>query len=373
MWIIWKEEFRKIVSRKIIWFAVVLLFGFVTLRLFTEVKSYKVTVEGKTYQGQRAIRKDQELTRKYAGELTEEKIKLIQEKYGFYPYIEDDESAERNFLSQFITDRFTNYRTTFGYVGEEDIHFYEGEDWRCNVAPYLENKAEFDYIYGWSDFVEMYMLVLMVLYVILIVSLSPVFSEEYMLKTGDIIRTTKRGKSSGIWMKILAACVFAALLTVMVSFCLFGIYLMVYGMQGLDASAVFLSLATFYGYCPKSVGGFLILMAVLAVFGALLLTGITLGYSSACRNSFLALILSVIVFLIPLFWIKVLLPMCQGFLKAVVVKAVSHFMTSMPVYLPMSTGFAFSGEQIIMHLVIAVIVGAFGMGYGYFQYRSCRK
>lgn len=241
------------------------------------------------------------------------------------------------------------------------------------MTPYLEYKAEFDYIYGWSDFVEMYMLVLMVLYVILIVGLSPVFAEEYMLKTADIIRTTKRGKSSGIWMKILAACVFAVLLTALVTLCLFGIYFLVYGTQGSDASAVFLSLATFYGYCPKSVGGFLILMAALGVVGAFILTGITLGYSSACRNSFLALIMSVVVFLVPLFWIKVLLPMCQGFLKTAVIKVISHFMTAMPMYLPISTGFAFSGKQIIMHLVIAGIVGAFGMGYGYFRYRSCRK
>ena len=32
MWIIWKEEFKKIAARKIIWSAVVLLLGFVTFR-----------------------------------------------------------------------------------------------------------------------------------------------------------------------------------------------------------------------------------------------------------------------------------------------------------------------------------------------------
>ena len=59
MWIIWKEEFKKIAARKIIWSAVVLLLGFVTFRLYSETRSYEVTIEGKTYCGQEAIRKDQ--------------------------------------------------------------------------------------------------------------------------------------------------------------------------------------------------------------------------------------------------------------------------------------------------------------------------
>ena len=205
MWIIWKEEFKKIAARKIIWSAVVLLLGFVTFRLYSETRSYEVTIEGKTYCGQEAIRKDQELTKKYAGVLTEEKIYQIYEEYGFYPYFEESGTSEKNFLNRCITDRFTNFRTMFGYDGtydgNTDIRFYEGEEWDRNVAPYLRNRVEFDYIYGWSDLAEMYILLLTVLDIILIVGLSPVFAEEYTLRTADILRTTKRGKGSGIWMK----------------------------------------------------------------------------------------------------------------------------------------------------------------------------
>lgn len=377
MWIIWKEEFKKIAARKIIWFSVVLLLGFITFRLYSETKIYKVTIDGKTYCGREAIRKDQELTKKYAGALTEEKIYQIYEEYGFYPYFEENGASESNFLNKYITDTFTNFRTMFGYDGSYDrnvdIYFYEGEEWERNAAPYLRTGEKFDYIYGWSDLVEIYMLLLIVLDIILIVGLSPVFSEEYMLKTADILRTTKRGKGSGIWMKVSAACAFSVLLTVLASLYLLGIYLLVYGTQGLNASPMFLSLVSFYGYCPKSVEGFLLFLAVLAVFGVFLLTGITLGYSSACRNSFLALILSAAVFLVPVFWVKGLLPLCQTILGPAAAKVITHFMVSMPVYLPMNTGFAFSEEQIMIHLGIAVAVGIFGMAYGYFRYRRCRN
>ena len=44
MWIIWKEEFRKIAARKILWIAFFLLLGFAAFRLFIELGHYSVTI-----------------------------------------------------------------------------------------------------------------------------------------------------------------------------------------------------------------------------------------------------------------------------------------------------------------------------------------
>lgn len=371
MWTIWKEEFRKIAARKIIWSATFLLLAFATFRLFAELNDYTVTIDERNYRGQEAVDKDRALTKQYAGVLTEDKINEIYREYGFYPYADPDNTKiEKNFLSKYITDTFTGALTMESIF---DLHFYEGREWERNVEPYLKGNVKFDYIYGWDDFVEIYMLILLVLYVILIIGLSPVFSEEYMLKTADILRTTKRGKGSGIWMKILAACVFAVLLTFMAGIYLLGIYLFVYGAQGLDASAVLLRFSTFYGYCPKSVGGLLFFMAFLGLLGALILSGITLGISAVCRNSFLALVLSAAVFSFPVLWIKVLGAMCMGILGPAVTTNITHFMASMPAYLPMSIGFAFSEKQIIIHAGISLAVGVSGCLYGYYRYRSGKE
>lgn len=252
----------------------------------------------------------------------------------------------------------------------DEIHFLEGDDWEHNVKPYLENRVSFGYISGWDDFTEIYMMVLISLYVILLVGLSPVFAEEYTLKTADILRTTKRGRGSGIWMKISAACVFALLFTALASIYVFVIYLSVYGTQGLNSSAVLLNFASFYGYCPESVKGFLIFMAALGLCGTLLLTGITFGFSSACRNSFLALVLSVSAFFIPVLWVKVMVPLFMGSLGPSITRVITHFMTSMPIYLPMSPGFAFSGKQLAAHFAIAFLAGTIGIMYGYWRYRD---
>lgn len=369
MWIIWKEELYKIASRRIIWLSVILLLMFLTFRLFAERDNYRATIDGETFYGQEAIDKDKALAKKHAGILTEEKIDQIYKRYGFYYYDPVTNLGVGNFCSRYITEKFTNFMQTEG-TDPDEILFYTGEEWERNAAPLLEKKVSFDYIYGWSDFAEMNMLAFQVLYIILIIGISPVFAEEYTMKTADILRTTKRGKKSGIWLKALAAICFAELLSLGVTLYLWVVYLSIYGTQGLDASAVLLNFASFYGYCPKTAGGLLLFITFLGFLGILLLVGITFGISARCKTPFLALIISLVLFLLPVFWVKVLGPMWLFGIS--VTKSITHFMTSMPVYLPMSTGFAFSGRQMAIHAGIALTVGAGSVIYGYFRYRSCK-
>ena len=84
MWIILKEEIYKIKSRKIIWLSLCLLLAFSTLRLYNELHYYTTFVDGKTYHGMDALRKDQALTGRYAGLLTKDKVSQIYKEYGFF-------------------------------------------------------------------------------------------------------------------------------------------------------------------------------------------------------------------------------------------------------------------------------------------------
>ncbi len=371
MWNIWKEELYKIASRKIVWLGVFLLLAFLSFRLFAERDHYTTVIDGKVYHGQEAIQKDQALTKLYAGALTKEKILQIYNEYGFYYYDEKTDATVGNYCSRFITEQFTNYMQTNG-DDPEALYFYPFPDdivssTGNHTAEYSDSLI-FDYVYGWNDFAEIYIMALLVLFVILIIGLSPLFAEEYQLRTADILKTTRHGKQSGIWMKVLAASIFAAALTCIVSVFLWILYLTMYGTQGLDASAVLLNFANFYGYSPKTILGFCVFVALLGLTGALLLTGIISGISAFCRTPFLALILSLVVFFFPVLWLKVLAPLF-GFGTAVT-KNITHFMTSMPVYLPMTTGFAFPARQIIIHLCIALITGIIGILLGYHRFRN---
>lgn len=367
MWTIWKEELYKIRSRKIIWLGVFLLLAFVTIRLYEECCQYTTVIDGKTYQGKEAIQKDKALTRRYAGVLTKEFIGKIYKEYGFFYYDPESGRAANNYVSRLVTEEFTNFMQTEGNNPDE-IHFRKGEDWDNNAAYLLEHEVRFDYIYGWNDFTEMYILTMLGLFVILILGLSPSFAEEYQLKTADLLRTTSYGKGKGVWMKILAGSCFSIFLTFAACAYVWGIYLAVYGVQGLDASAVLANFATPYGYCPESILGFLLYITFLGFLGAILLTGIVLGISALCRNPFPALIFSLAGYFLPVVWLNILLPMWP--FGMTLSRGITHFMTSMPVYLPMSTGFAIPLEQMALHLCIASAAAAGGMCLGYYRYRN---
>lgn len=368
MWKIFQEEFYKIASKKLVWIGLFCLLGFVTYRLGMVVDEYTMTNGQETLHGKEAIAKDQELAAQYAGPLTEEKVQTIYEKYGFF-YLNRDTGEQRgNYCSRFITARMTNSRQ-LEEPALEEIQFYQGSDWENNAAYLLEDGLRFDYVYGWDDLAETYgIMVIFCLSVLFIIGLSSVFSEEYSLKTADILLTTRRGKGGGIWMKAAAAFGFSLCVFLAFTVYVWAIYLKVFGTQGLDASSVMIGWGNQWGYCPDTVGGFLLYQFWLGLAGMVLLTAVVLAASAFCKNAFLAVVLSLALYLIPVVWLKILGSM--RIFGYTVTKAVSHFMASMPVYLPTTWDFGFPAEQVMMHLAIALAVGAAGVGLGYWRYRG---
>ena len=155
MWKIFQEEFYKIASRKIVWIGLFCLLAFVRYQLWMVQDEYAMTIGGETIYGKEAIEKDQELTAKYAGPLTEEKVRDIYEQYGFY-YLNRDTGEQRgNFCSRFITEHMTN-SMQLKEPALEEIQFYQGTDWENNAAPLLRGDLRFDYVYGWDYLAETY-------------------------------------------------------------------------------------------------------------------------------------------------------------------------------------------------------------------------
>ncbi len=369
MWKIFQEEFRKIASRKIVWIGLFVLLAFVRFRIGEIQNDYSVLIDGETFYGKEAIEKDKELTARYAGSLTEEKIREFYEKYGFFYYDADTRERKGNFCSQFMTEHLTNFRQIENEeTVPESIVFFEGEEWERNVGSLLDGTIRFDYAYGWENLREVYgIMIVCGLAVLFIIGLSPVFAEEYTLKTADILLTTQRGKKSGIWMKAAAALCFTVSVYCAVTLYVWGVYLKIFGSQGLDASPEIIW-EGLYGYCPDSIGGFFLFQFGMGLAGLLLLACTVLAVSAMCKNAFLSVIISTILFLFPAVWLNVLGPM--RILGMAMTKVVTLFMVSMPVYLSMHWGFGFQEKQVLMHLAIAVAVGAGSLALGYRRYRG---
>ncbi|MDE7310246.1 MAG: ABC transporter permease subunit [Eubacterium sp.] len=371
MWTIWKEELFKIASRKIVWLGMFLLALFIGWRLYAERSNYTVTIDGQIYFGQEAICLDQKLTAGYAGIFTEQTVKKIYEDFGFYYHDMEKDVSIGNFCNYYITQHMTNYNQVDSPV-LENVRFLEGKYWEQNVAPLLNGTYLFDYTYGWNDLKETYsILTVMAISVLFIIGLSPVFAEEYSLKTANILLTTKRGKKCSIWIKAAAA---AFLVTVV--YCLFTAYIWllywtVYGTQGLDASAVFIGIMP-GGYAPADIRGFFLFSFALGLAGLILLTCITLAISALCKNAFLAVVISLAVFCIPYVWMHVSILFAPIISKGIR-EAISHFMASMPFYLPVNWGFVLTARQLLIHLGIALASGICcmaGMYYAYHNYQG---
>lgn len=372
MWKLFQEEFRKIASRKIVWIGLFLLLAFVRYRLGTELKVYSVTINGKNIYGMEAVEEDKKIAAQYAGPLTEETVQKIYDRYGFYYYDMNTGEPKGNFCSQFITERMTNLNQ-IGGDNPEEIRFYQGEEREINAAPLLEGDLWFDYVKGWSDLKETYgILIVWGLAIVFLVGLSPVFSEEYTLRTADILLTTQRGKKSLIWIKMAAALSFTLIIFTAVTFYVWAIYLKVFGTQGLDASPILIGAGSAsFGYHTETIKGFFLLSFGLGIAGFLLMTGMVLAASALCKNAFMTVVISLAVFLFPVVWIKAIGPMWM--FGITLFKAVNHFMVSMPVYLLTQWGFAFTKKQIAIHMAIALAVGIISVILGYRSYRDYQR
>lgn len=371
MWKIWKEELHKIASRKIIWLGLFALLAFNSLRLVTELNHYSVMADGHVFYGQEAVDKDKALTAQYAGTLTEEKVRQIYSHFGFYQYDPGKGTGTGNFCSRFITEQMTDYNGDGR--SPEEISFLQGEDWEKQAAPLLTGDIRFDYVYGWKDLTELYaFMTIMGLSVILIIGLSPVFAQEYTLRTADILLTTPRGKKSGIWIKMAAALFFTSAIFCSSTLYLWLSYLAVYGTQGLDASPALVGVPM-GSYCPDTIGGFFLFLFALGLAGTLLLTGITLAVSALCKNAFLAVIVSLALFFLPYAWMNAISHMLFPILPIGLLRAISHFMISMPYYLPLNWGFSLSARQTALHLAVAAAALGGCAVLGYHRYRNFQR
>lgn len=363
---LFKEELRKIVSRKLVWGSIVLLMILVTVWVMAAVAKEEVTIDGKTYTGREAIKKDKELTKEYAGPLTLEKMNDIYERFGFYHF--DSETGNRigNFCNYFITMHMTN----FNEVGGEDveqIHFYEGTEWKDNAAPFFENETRLTYARGWQLMQDNTMVLGVYLQLIIIIALCPVFSEEYSLGTADLLLTTEHGKKKGIWIKILAAMVFAALLCILFALFYFTVFAAAFGMEGLSGSSQLVG-SLFGGITTETIGGFFLLELGLSLAGMAFLAGITVFVSANSKSSFLTVIVSLLLFAVPVIWVRVLAP--TWILGVAGTKVMNHIMVSMPVYLQWNWGFYFSEKQLAVHLLLASALGTAAVWCAYRRYRN---
>jgi len=129
------------------------------------------------------------------------------------------------------------------------------------------------------------MLPLLIGFVILL-GTSGVYSNEYSSKMHGTLLTTKNGRSELFWSKLLASCLFAAIVVIIFQALAALLYMHVYG---LPSKTPINSLTSFYKM-PNTMWALQFYFCQLAgsLLGAIVLTAVTLCISSFCRSIWLA-------------------------------------------------------------------------------------
>lgn len=241
-----KFELKKIVEKKrtyiliigmvLVNLAAFLITDFAYARAFVpEEKTHSV----KLLTGPDAIRYERQISAKYSGLLTDEKARAMA----------SDFSALRRSLKGYSEDEAQCVMNS--YLNEQILlERLQNPDGSLKPVSSLSPRPiRLGYSEGWKGMVGSFTGVgTLILCVILIVCVSPVFSEEYDWNTDAVLRCTRYGKSKVIRAKILASFLFlSAIYTAfaVLNFCLYGA---VYGLDGANCDIQSSAAYAFSGY-----------------------------------------------------------------------------------------------------------------------------
>lgn len=284
-------EMKKMMGRPVLNVTFLAVLGFMMFSILQNAMYERTEIDGKVYHGLEAIQEDQELAGKYEGTMTMEKAEEIIGAYGFSGYNEEETYREGNYCSQFVTDRMTDFQQT----GKIPTDFYQGQDYENNVSWLVDGTVEFGYVGSWKLFKNYLgsLSRLMCLYMILLT--ASVFSEEYSLKTVNVLLTTEHGKKKGILVKIGASLLWGAIIYTGALLALLLTFLGCYGTAGLGAGAELLGIPE----AGQSVFWFLTESVWMGLAGNLLNVCITLFISARCNQSVKAVITGLAVYFMP--------------------------------------------------------------------------
>lgn len=375
---IFKMEFYKIYSKKIIYFGLIGSILFLLFYFWMSVLGGEyMYIDGKCYTRTAAIRENINTAREYAGPLTKEKVQEIVNRFGYT--IEADQLETdlktgntkkgyyENSTNKFITENLTTKR----FNREGEMRLISEQDSPV-IAELMDGTRTFGFTDGWgSDFREMQMMVMVITSVLIVIASAPVFSEEYALHTADILMITTYGKQKSAVSKILAAICFSTLLYFTVTALLFSAFAATYGISGFSVSAdlVFSDLA-FSKINDGTVGSVLIQYIAAGLLGSWVTTCITLYFSARHKQSFSALIWGMMIYLLPIIINTIILSPLRPTRFIMICRMIIRWF---PIYLPMNV---LSGIMPIQHYLsygcsLLLIVGGSILGVRkYIRYQA---
>lgn len=324
-------EYKKIFKKK--WLIATLIFIFAIANL-----SVYGTLMGHTYRnGQRHSTKLQEmkLDQQYSFDLAGRKLDtpLFKETVEAYRTLEKDTGymAEPNYqlyarpYSSIRGFMQRTYQAVYGRFGVKELknldietldRFYSdrqyamrsrvnslkaSQDFNSRLLT-LNNQVKTPFIYddtgGYYRFIVLLISTGMLISIALAMTLAPLFAEEYTLGTDSFILSSKNGKSKHITAKIITAFSFTLIYTLMILVSTYVMSMITFGSNGGDAPIQLLYPLLPY---PLTVLQTTLLFSFCALCSCLLITALTLFFSTLVKTPFKTIIIMFIIIFLPMF------------------------------------------------------------------------
>jgi len=305
-------ELYKICSKKLFLFSALASLVILLLFFWSHVIDQESTIDGVTYTGYRAVQMDREITKKFRGELTDQKAAQIIEEYGFPNGVSEDHNV---FL-------YRNYLNSFVMHGFSDGYFHGWEDYHVGTCTYPIAETELgkasaatgktlllEYSYGWLVFTEVLQAGCVIGMALIVLGLAPVFSEETSSNTQQILFTTKEGKTKDVIAKIAAGMTVAIGVYVVIVLLDFVLVWCVFGLDGLNCFYIQVmeewnyirDWNNYHNGMTDYMRNFISYFIFACFLGMAETSAISLYFSAHCKSSFQSVIAATISFLVPLF------------------------------------------------------------------------
>lgn len=304
---LYRTELYKLLRRKLFLVGEACMIGILLFFFLIKVSDESAVVKGINYEGYEAVQVNRRITEEYKGILTDEKARQIIEKYGFPKEVDEESKAflDTNFLNQFVmtylSDGYSNRYVDYKIATK----LYPITDTQLGAVKELTGKEIIlEYSNGWLTFKDFWDLGMILGSIVILFTISIVFSNESQTKMLPLIFTTKEGRQKDIFIKIAAAFTIAVgiwLEVLLLDFVLCGL---VYGFDGLDCLAGITTMENSFISTESwrtmlSVRDSIKAAMVCSLSGVLLLCGITIWISAGFKSTFHTVVMSVLCWACP--------------------------------------------------------------------------
>lgn len=286
-----KFEFSKLLKKKIVYIAMaafVLIYG-TMLWSWIFGNEWAVNQSGEQLYGNEAAAYNAEITRRFAGPLTDEKV---QEILAAFPRANGET----------IYDVSNNTYYPVANLFAEKDGSWNGKT-VAEVFSEFEEPPQLGASTRWESFLYSMMYIVMMAGIILIIIISPIFSDEYSSGMDALILTSRYGKKWCALAKAVSAFCFTIVFGVLILLIGFLMFYAGRGLEGWEADIQLSELMIFKGVAqPLKCYQAAVMTGILSMASLLTVTGMTLLFSVVSRTSFAAIILSAVFYVAPMFF-----------------------------------------------------------------------